>query len=864
MATVRSAIVLLFGTLVTIFSHVSCAATSDGRQRRGPSINPTLVAGVDNAEQDADAAISAAEALSEQASSDVAEVPPAAVVPTLVEDLAAAAVPMPSKLPARPSPVVAAPAAPHVTRQPLATEATVGFAAAAAARASAPSGPEPTVPLASAPSPVHPASPAAAPPGGLLPSDSEAEDIADGMPGAPSPAAAELKDLDDEAEEVEAKVQADAEIKAAEGDMPKDDKKRKEVNPNKAEYIEDLKLAVTKETKSAALAEFLGILKMDIFDVKEKVVELQKDVSDGVELAPEDPSETVVYPVSTAMQCILSLTGLYFVIYTARAVAKVLIEVFELGDDTLLDSALRVATETVFFAPMLCVLFLGAQLRADQISQGHRGPPPAAELGMQACTVSVFVQTLLVLAIPLFSGETATVGEDGIKFPIPENRAVAGLLTIIQGAAMTALYLGVSVVCVVVVVMDARSLNVRPVDLWDNPTTVRIEYAPAVSAAMQCTIGLAQLFFFVYLTHGILNSLVQFRNQAGSFGAENADTMFGFIARWEQCFRACTSAVSLAPMACVLFMTSRLRALEIDPKDGKPQPWAETMFFVCTWAIALQVVIILGCRLLCLDSGRVGVMDAWRSSPRAGTVLDKNDLDDLALVQANTCERWTFGIRVALGFLTVACVAGICVSALTLVGKSPKSSAPYGPTLISVIILCGLYFSVHLGMLLCQATAILMLSTSSSADQSVQSATLQRFVRLFKLAEGTVRFCPMLALLFLGARIRALRLSGYEGSPQCWAQDAMYVSVAALALQLGTVVLSALLSKNIDMDSEGSVTSRNVTYVPGRAFFEVSKVVAFVALYGGVLLVGVSVLVIRPETAGCAARGLTPVYPGST
>ncbi len=32
--------------------------------------------------------------------------------------------------------------------------------------------------------------------------------------------------------------------------------------------------------------------------------------------------------------------------------------------------------------------------------------------------------------------------------------------------------------------------------------------------------------------------------------------------------------------------------------------------------------------------------------------------------KANTCERWTFGIRVALAFLTVACVAGTPVRAL--------------------------------------------------------------------------------------------------------------------------------------------------------------------------------------------------------
>ena len=38
-------------------------------------------------------------------------------------------------------------------------------------------------------------------------------------------------------------------------------------------------------------------------------------------------------------------------------------------------------------------------------------------------------------------------------------------------------------------------------------------------------------------------------------------------------------------------------------------------------------------------------------------------------------------------------------------------------------------------------------------------------------AMGTVAFCPMLAILFVGTRMRALQMTNNKGAPQGWAQD---------------------------------------------------------------------------------------------
>mmetsp|Transcript_166205 Transcript_166205/g.533580 ORF Transcript_166205/g.533580 Transcript_166205/m.533580 type:complete len:939 (-) Transcript_166205:135-2951(-) len=881
--------------------------------------NLVALGGVDSAEEDAAAAVAAAEALAAPPPADAQQVQTFAAAPEEAPpppdaDEAFAAAPEEAAAAWEPPPRAAAVAAAdfdagaggfYAEATPYQADGMIPTALAGAGGDSA-GFPRAVHMLAGAPSPFEPASPIAAPPGianeedGGSPSPAIAgqeEGEEDG--GSPSQAIAGQEEgeedeasanatkksdteteADAEAEEAEAKAEADAELKGAEEDAEasvktdsnKDEKKQddpaqKTFNPQNLDsdlsQLEQLKHSIARDTKSKALADLLGSLKVDMFMLREKIGVLQSEVQDGVEIAPPDPDASLVYPVPVCMQCILLLTALYFVIYTALAVCKVIVDWFALGPDTLCESALRTASETVFYAPMLCVLFLGAQLRAVQISQGQRGPPGAAELGMQACAWSVFAQTLLVLAIPAFTGEGAIIGEDGIKFASEENRAIAGLLTVIRGAAIASLYFGLCLVCVVVICMDARSLDVKPVDVWDDPTTVAMEYAPPVSVAMQCTIGLTQLFFVVYLVHAVLQSMVQLLGQSCLPGSiqeiDRPNALRVAVLNWEECFQVCTSAIALAPMVCILFMTSRLRALELDPKEGRPQWWAEELFKVCTTAIVSQVMMVLGAQLAGYKSARVKAVDSRPVTRGVLSALGESDLEELSCAEAQNSERMIIGIRVVLAVIIHCCVAGICVSTIIMEGKDlGKPVPPFGPTLVSIILLCSMYFGVYLGLLLTQATSIAVFSLTSTVSQAAV-ATLLRLVRLFKMAECTIRFCPMLSLLFLGARERALLLSGFKGSPQCWAQDAMYASVAALLTQLLMVLGAGILSKNVTVDEAGSPKSARIKYVPGKFFLELVKAIAFVALYGGVIIVGVSVLVIRPETAGCLRRGFIPI-----
>merc|ERR1719261_1008380 len=66
--------------------------------------------------------------------------------------------------------------------------------------------------------------------------------------------------------------------------------------------------------------------------------------------------------------------------------------------------------------------------------------------------------------------------------------------------------------------------------------------------------------------------------------------MKGF-AKLEAAFKLGTSSVNLAPMLAILFISARMRALQIDPKHGNPQRWAQRCFFSCTVGVVLMTFI---------------------------------------------------------------------------------------------------------------------------------------------------------------------------------------------------------------------------------------------------------------------------------
>merc|ERR1719421_2269266 len=69
-------------------------------------------------------------------------------------------------------------------------------------------------------------------------------------------------------------------------------------------------------------------------------------------------------------------------------------------------------------------------------------------------------------------------------------------------------------------------------------------------------------------------------------------------------------------------------------------------------------------------------------------------------------------------------------------------------------------------------------------------------------AKTTVQFAPMISVLFIATRMRALQISNNMGAPQGWAQDGMYLCSWALLVQfLMCLIVPLFTGKKYQTDS---------------------------------------------------------------
>merc|ERR1719405_383610 len=124
--------------------------------------------------------------------------------------------------------------------------------------------------------------------------------------------------------------------------------------------------------------------------------------------------------VTVAMQCVVSLTIQFMVVYTALAICRMATDAFGMKYDNVpVQKILVTATLTVAFAPMLAILFLAFRMRVNQLTKNRGDPPAWAQVCMYFCTYAVLLTTLCVCIIPLFTGEV--IGVDPKTGQIPEN-----------------------------------------------------------------------------------------------------------------------------------------------------------------------------------------------------------------------------------------------------------------------------------------------------------------------------------------------------------------------------------------------------------------------------------------------------------
>merc|ERR1719313_1253348 len=513
--------------------------------------------------------------------------------------------------------------------------------------------------------------------------------------------------------------------------------------------------------------------------------------------------------VPTAMQCVVSLTIQFMVVYTALALCRMAADGFGLKYDNLpIQKILQTATLTVAFAPMLAILFLACRMRVTQLTKNRGNPPVWAQICMYFCTYAVLLMTLIVCVIPLFTGET--IGVDPKTGDIPQDtqpfksQACAIAFTVLKYLILLMLYGGA------LAVVYAICTFVPPAGTW--PEGKKFPVAPAV----QCTMILACQYFLVYGGVQVARTWTQFTNLR--------------MTKFENAMVTATTSMNFAPMLAVLFIGARMRALQMDPVNGSPQPWAQRCFFMCTYALLAQTI----CSVL--------VPVVLQGEVKPGKV--EGDME-------YTIENKLFGTILSIGrYVMMICiyVGFSCVIYSIIVMQhpmGPEYTPPISATMQCVINLTFQFFFIYLWI-----WVAITIKEFTGEEWSLMTQTMEN-------AKGTVLFCPMLAIMFVGTRMYALQITDNKGAPPGWAQDGMYMATWALLIQFIMIMVTPFATgKPGRVDEDG-----NIKWEPEHKvlFYAVQAVrwLGYILLYGGVIAVIVAVYTMTPET--CTGRGSVPL-----
>jgi hypothetical protein len=530
-------------------------------------------------------------------------------------------------------------------------------------------------------------------------------------------------------------------------------------------------------------------------------------------------------PMSTTMKCILSLTLQYFVIYTALGISRSVLDFQGVAhSQSALANALKHATDTMFYAPMVCMLFLGFRMRVLQLSKGQGAPQDYVQFAMQAVTYSILANTVLVLVVPLFTTtdlETEKTGEmkiDSKTNPF-ESPVLQAVFNVLRYITTLGLYVGFGTVLV-------GLFRYMPEDTSGVDATRLAHLSPAVG----CTVMLSCAFFTIYFLLAVSRTYSQVSGGSNTFQS-----------KFELTMTRAADTLGMAPMLCALFLAARMRALQMDPVSGNPQRWAQNCFWYCSGALILQTIVSVTIPYLLNGDVKKGRMEG--------------DME----YDVGPAESWTAKGMTAFRFIIMlsvyASATAVVCSVFTIQHPDGKEQTPpLSPTMQCVLNLSFQYFLIY-GLL----WVFITVEDFTSFDLAFVKDAVES-------AKSTVQFAPMLAVLFIATRMRALQMTDNKGSPQGWVQDGMYLATWSILIQfMMCLIMPVFTNKTYQADSlDGSqkATEAPITNYWGAMAVTILRYFALIALLGGVTAVTVGVFMMTPETAN--GRGAIPVIADGT
>jgi len=541
-----------------------------------------------------------------------------------------------------------------------------------------------------------------------------------------------------------------------------------------------------------------------------KVPSLLKADEAFSETSPPMFTKETMPEVSPTLKCVLNLTLQYFVIYTALFIVRTVNQLRE-EKMTGLQQMLETACTTVTYAPMLSVLFVGTRMRAIQLAQGQTEkyglPQWWVQDAMYSCSCAVFAQVVLVMLIPVVTGDVAAKTDEDGNLDMSGSAAggvVAATLSALRYLIMLGLYGGFTAVIIGCFMMEG------PEEIWHGNQ-------PPVSPALFSTILCTATFFSVYLLVAITKTAVELRGNSE------------FLEKMGSVLTLAKFTVNFAPMLSILFIGARIRALQMDPKNGNPQRWAQLCFYLCTASLIVQTGMVVLMPLVLKCEVKKGSCE--------GDVEFKVENDGVG------------AFLIALRYLALLSMYGgftAVVASVFLITHptDPALTPPLSTAMLCTMNLSVQFFGVYLGLFIC-----------NTVKQYMQSSTVDKLMMIFEAGQKTVMFAPMLSILFWATRMRALQLAKAEdgtipptAGPPVWAQDCMYLCTWSVLIQLVlAMVVAALGDEKVEMDENGTVKPPQNANKVMVSIFEAIRYFSLLSMYGGSCAVMTSMFLMTPE-----------------
>eukprot|EP00929_Paragymnodinium_shiwhaense_P074238 TRINITY_DN37978_c0_g1_i1.p1 TRINITY_DN37978_c0_g1~~TRINITY_DN37978_c0_g1_i1.p1 ORF type:complete len:559 (-),score=81.06 TRINITY_DN37978_c0_g1_i1:69-1745(-) len=462
-------------------------------------------------------------------------------------------------------------------------------------------------------------------------------------------------------------------------------------------------------------------------------------------------------------------------------------------------------------APMLCVLFLAAQMQAMHLTEGRAGPSHWARTCMQLATAALTLQLLISVSAPAVTGKASKFDMASVLAPTADGPLLA---MVISGTA--------SILTCVACIGLCVSLFAAPASTSRLPED---HVAPAVA----CTVALCLQYFTVHVLLATVGGI----RQAVCGGAK----------KLAQVLRLAASTVSLAPALSVLFIAARIRAVQADFNGGNPQRWAQNAFFVCVCALLVQTLLVVIVPYLPSGDARRGDADVAGDVELALTGPGGSSLGVVLLLAVARCLPY-----LVLGGGVVAVMVSV------LLVHSPDGTTPdMPPSVICVMVMVGLCFAIHVSIWLSYVGQAVSSESPPKRRRSHQGGNTVVPTALHEML-ATARYLPMLGMLFLAVRLRAQQVSGRTGAPQGWAQDTMYLCTVLVVLRL---IADLTVGITEDAPAEAMQSADRHSSPSTRSWALWAQTVLLVSICGAAFLICVALWTLNAASAGAAGAVLS-------